>query len=93
MKRWEARLARLEETVGWLVRLREEKRTEPQRIAKWMAWLARNDPAPAPRAVAPAARRPERSEGPKGSTKGPVGTSGPSPDGSGRQELLGASGE
>ena len=73
MRRWEARLARLEEFARWLVRLREEKRTEPQRIARWMAWLARNDPAPA-------TCRPEAK--PKDLTlrQGPVATLGPSPD-------------
>ena len=71
MRRWEARLARLEEFARWLVRLREEKRTEPQRIARWMAWLARNDPAPA-------TCRPEAK--PKDLTlrQGPVATLGPS---------------
>ena len=94
MRRWEARLARLEEFARWLVRRREEKRTEPQRIAKWMAWLQQQrQPARVP-AHAPApplmpkrdSCRPERANScrpeaqPKDLTlrQGPVATLDPS---------------
>ncbi len=40
MRRWEARLANLEEFARWWRREQELKRTRPERIAKWMAILA-----------------------------------------------------
>ena len=84
MRRYECRLARLEAFARWWRREQELKRTRPERIAKWMRILApRYAAAPAP--PERDSRRPEWSEGPKGSTRAPVDASGPSPDGSGRQ--------
>ncbi len=52
MRRWEARLAKLEEFAAWWVREQELRRTRPERIAKWMRILA---PQYAPAAVPAAA--------------------------------------
>ncbi len=44
MRRYEGRLARLEEFVRWWLDEQELKRTRPERMKKWAAWVERNMP-------------------------------------------------